>query len=102
MGKFVDEVIIHMCTNVFIYRLDELLNGGLLTGTILEMCGMSGSGKTQICLTITLNIVLEMKSNVTYIDTKRDLCSSRFLQILHTRTYKEESLVLENKKFEKH
>ncbi|XP_073972636.1 ovarian-specific serine/threonine-protein kinase loki isoform X2 [Rhodnius prolixus] len=75
----------------FIKGLDDLLNGGLLTGTLLEICGLSGTGKTQICLTITVNIVLKMKSNVTYIDTKRDFCSSRVLQILQTWNYKEET-----------
>lgn len=62
--------------------LDNLLRGGLYPGQIYEICGLSASGKTQLCLTIAANTALGPRNLVRYIDTKRDFCGSRIEQIL--------------------
>ncbi|XP_034182187.1 rad51 recombinase D [Osmia lignaria lignaria] len=67
--------------------LDNLLKGGLYPGQIYEICGISSSGKTQLCLTIASNIALEPNNIVRYIDTKRDFSGSRIEQILLKRNY---------------
>ncbi|KAF3424689.1 hypothetical protein E2986_04795 [Frieseomelitta varia] len=62
--------------------LDNLLKGGLYYGQIYEICGISSSGKTQLCFAIATNIALSPNNIVRYIDTKRDFCGSRIEQIL--------------------
>ncbi|KAK1134162.1 hypothetical protein K0M31_011943 [Melipona bicolor] len=62
--------------------LDNLLEGGLYYGQIYEICGISSSGKTQLCFAIATNIALSANNIVRYIDTKRDFCGSRIEQIL--------------------
>ncbi|XP_076627755.1 rad51 recombinase D [Colletes latitarsis] len=62
--------------------LDNLLKGGFYPGQIYEVCGISSSGKTQLCLTIASNIALRPNSLVQYIDTKKDFCGSRINEIL--------------------
>ncbi|CAK9821895.1 DNA repair protein RAD51 homolog 4 [Anthophora retusa] len=62
--------------------LDSLLKGGLYPGQIYEICGISSSGKTQLCLTIAVNVALQSNNLVRYIDTKRDFSGSRIEQIL--------------------
>ncbi len=39
--------------------LDQALRGGLSTGTLTEICGVSGSGKTQLCLQISAHVALQ-------------------------------------------
>ncbi|CAL7947755.1 unnamed protein product [Xylocopa violacea] len=65
-----------------ISSLDNLLKGGLYPGHIYEICGLSASGKTQLCFAIATNVALEPHNCVRYIDTKRDFCGSRIEQIL--------------------
>ncbi|CAL7947757.1 unnamed protein product [Xylocopa violacea] len=57
-------------------------SGGLYPGHIYEICGLSASGKTQLCFAIATNVALEPHNCVRYIDTKRDFCGSRIEQIL--------------------
>ncbi len=49
--------------------LDELLNGGIEAGTLTEIYGEAGSGKTNFCIQLTRNVVLGGKK-VVYIDTE--------------------------------
>ncbi|XP_076232634.1 rad51 recombinase D [Calliopsis andreniformis] len=67
--------------------LDELLKGGLYPGQIYEICGISSSGKTQLCFTIACNIALKPNTLVWYIDTKRDFSGSRIEQMLLRKNY---------------
>ncbi|XP_003698614.1 DNA repair protein RAD51 homolog 4 [Apis florea] len=67
--------------------LDNLLKGGLYCGQIYEICGLSASGKTQLCFSIAINIALKCNNLVRYIDTKRDFCGSRIEQILLKKSY---------------
>ncbi|KAK7863395.1 hypothetical protein R5R35_004358 [Gryllus longicercus] len=68
-----------------IERLDALLGGGILTGNIYEVCGLSGSCKTQLCLTIAMNIALSLKQKVYYIDAKLDFSSRRIFSMLEEK-----------------
>ena len=49
--------------------LDKLLQGGVESGTITEFYGDAGTGKTNICLQLTRNIIRKGKK-VIYIDTE--------------------------------
>ena len=49
--------------------LDELLGGGIEKGTITELFGEAGSGKTNACLVLARNIVKSGKK-VVFIDTE--------------------------------
>ncbi len=49
--------------------LDRLLGGGLETGTVTQIFGASGTGKTSICLMIA-NSAINQGYKVAYIDTE--------------------------------
>ncbi len=49
--------------------LDELLSGGIESGSLTSLYGEAGSGKTNICLQITRNVVNSGKK-VIFIDTE--------------------------------
>jgi DNA repair protein RadB len=59
--------------------LDDLLGGGIETGTVTQIFGASGTGKTSICLMLTYNAVLS-GYKVAYIDTE-GLSAERVNQI---------------------
>ncbi|KAE8751054.1 hypothetical protein FOCC_FOCC002139 [Frankliniella occidentalis] len=73
-----------------IESLDSLLGGGFLTGKVYEICGVSGSGKTQLCLTVAANVALRMKKSVHFIDTKLDFSGKRIHSILEAKESNEE------------
>ena len=58
-----------------------MLIGGLENGHIYEICGLSGSGKTQLCLNIAAHASF-LEKKVLFIDTKNDFSPSRTLQLL--------------------
>uniref|UniRef100_A0A6Q2ZI02 RecA family profile 1 domain-containing protein n=1 Tax=Esox lucius TaxID=8010 RepID=A0A6Q2ZI02_ESOLU len=62
--------------------LDKLLDSGLYTGELTELAGGPGSGKTQVCFGVTVNISYQLKQSVIYIDSTGGLSASRLLQIL--------------------
>lgn len=70
--------------------LDELLKGGLYPGQLCELCGPSSSGKTQLCLTIAANVVVQSDIIVWYFDTKRDFSKFRYEEILKARNFRQE------------
>jgi DNA repair protein RadB len=59
--------------------LDGLLNGGVETGTITQIYGVSGAGKTSICLLLAYSTALYF-GKVAYIDTE-GLSGERVRQI---------------------
>ena len=59
--------------------LDDLLRGGIEAGTITEIYGEAGSGKTNLCILLARNVVLSGKK-VIYIDTE-GLSQERVSQI---------------------
>ncbi|XP_067866281.1 DNA repair protein RAD51 homolog 4 isoform X2 [Heterodontus francisci] len=62
--------------------LDTLLDSGLYTGELTEFVGAPGSGKTQVCLSLTVNISCQLKQKVLYIDSTGGLTASRMLQLI--------------------
>ncbi|KAG8587782.1 hypothetical protein GDO81_005784 [Engystomops pustulosus] len=74
-------------------KLDQLLDSGLYTGEVTEIAGAPGSGKTQLCLSIAVNVATSLQQRVCYIDTTGGLTGSRLLQIIQCKTQKEEEQV---------
>ncbi|CAG2067406.1 unnamed protein product, partial [Timema podura] len=68
-----------------IASLDVLLQGGLFTGNLYEVYGLSGDGKTQLCLAIACNVAHYLKQRVHYIDTKFDFSGKRIQAMLEAR-----------------
>ncbi|XP_015223133.1 DNA repair protein RAD51 homolog 4 isoform X2 [Lepisosteus oculatus] len=66
--------------------LDVLLDAGLYTGEVTELAGGPGSGKTQVCLGVAVNISCVLKRTVLYIDTNGGLSASRLLQMVQSKT----------------
>uniref|UniRef100_A0A9J8AX04 RAD51 paralog D n=1 Tax=Cyprinus carpio carpio TaxID=630221 RepID=A0A9J8AX04_CYPCA len=64
--------------------LDKLLDSGLYIGEITELTGSPGSGKTQVCFSVAVNICHQLKQTVFYIDTKGGMCANRLLQTLQS------------------
>ncbi|VEN44321.1 unnamed protein product [Callosobruchus maculatus] len=62
--------------------LDKLLDGGLFTGYIYEICGLPSSGKTFLCLSLARHILTTTKDQVYYIDTKHDFSATAFRHML--------------------
>ena len=60
-------------------RIDELLGGGFESGTVTQLYGEAGSGKTNICLQVAIGCAQNGKS-VIYIDSE-GFSPERFLQI---------------------
>jgi len=65
--------------------LDNLLDGGLFSGNIYELCGPSASGKTQLCYSVLLNLIITTKKDIVYIDTKNKFSVNRIKQILKNK-----------------
>jgi len=63
--------------------LDSLLDGGVETGTITQIYGASGTGKTSICLMLAYNTA-QSGLKVAYIDTE-GLSPERVSQIFQDR-----------------
>ncbi|KAM9729608.1 DNA repair protein RAD51 homolog 4 isoform 1-T2 [Menidia menidia] len=66
--------------------LDKLLDSGVYTGEITELSGGPGSGKSQVCFGLAVNISHHLKQSVIYIDTTGGMTASRLLQMLQTET----------------
>jgi len=73
-------------------HLDRLIGGhGLKSGYVYLLFGPPATGKTQLCLSLTVSCLItplnaEMDSQVRYIDTKNDLSPERVLEILQARS----------------
>ncbi|KAM8977344.1 DNA repair protein RAD51 homolog 4 [Pelodytes ibericus] len=74
-------------------KLDFLLDSGLYTGEVTEIAGAAGSGKTQICQSIAVNVAYSLKQSVLYVDTTGGLTASRLLQLVQSRTEEESEQV---------
>ena len=77
-----------LCTRVSM--LDTWLTGGLTSGSITELVGAAGCGKTQFCLTlctevIALSSTTESGNRVLYFDTERAFDATRLLEIARQR-----------------
>ena len=72
--------------------LDDLLQGGIPTGTFVELYGSPQSGKTQICYTLSANTLLPkdfggLEAGVIWLDTEGSFNSQRLKQILSYYQY---------------
>lgn len=68
--------------------LDAALGGGLPPGTVTEIVGPAGLGKTQFCLGMCVVGCLDrLRENgrVLYIDTERKFSGERLAEIARTR-----------------
>lgn len=72
--------------------LDRALRGGLLLGTITDLCGAPGVGKTQFCLSCVIQYLAEgfkrgesKNRSVIYIDAELKLDASRLIEIAAER-----------------
>jgi DNA repair protein RadA len=71
-------------------NLDTLLRGGVVTGAVTEFYGEFGSGKTQLCHTLAVNVQLPeeeggLDKNAIYIDTEKTFSPSRIVEIANAR-----------------
>ncbi|THK33231.1 RAD51 C-like [Diachasma alloeum] len=78
-----------LCQRVttFSKALDALLDGGFPCGSITELCGAPGTGKTQICfqLCITTQLCQEkdgLDGRVLFIDTRNGFSSRRLQELI--------------------
>lgn len=73
-------------------ELDELIGGGIPTGTFVELYGSPQSGKTQICYTISANCLLPkefggLEAGVIWLDTEGSFNTQRLKQIISYYEY---------------
>lgn len=64
-------------------KLDEILGGTLRSGTITDVFGESGTGKTQLVMQIIANSVLD--NNVFYQDTTGNFRPERLLEMVPSK-----------------
>ena len=73
--------------------LDDLLGGGIVAGTIIDIFGPGGNGKTQLAMQISLNS-LQQDGIVLYQDTTGGFRPERMLQLIKLKNLR--SLLLDN------
>ncbi len=61
--------------------LDKILGGGIEPQSITEFYGAFATGKTQLCIQLAVNTVLELNGDVIYIDTEGSFRPERVMQI---------------------
>lgn len=66
-----------------ILGLDQLLDGGIAAGTIIDIFGPAGSGKTQLAMQISLNSLQDGK--ILYQDTTGGFRPERMMQMIKLR-----------------
>jgi DNA repair protein RadA len=79
-------------------QLDRILGGGVETGAITELIGEYGSGKTQICFTLSVTSQLPVEEgglngNVCAIDTESTFMPERIMQIAEQRGLNPDSVL---------
>ncbi|KAJ5806433.1 uncharacterized protein N7503_004035 [Penicillium pulvis] len=71
--------------------MDALLGGGIPTGYLTEVTGESGSGKTQLLLSLLLAVQLAkprgLQKRAIYISTEHPLATNRLFQLLECHPY---------------
>ncbi|XP_048505925.1 DNA repair protein RAD51 homolog 3 [Athalia rosae] len=68
------------------YELDNILGGGFQCGTITELCGAPGSGKTQICLQLCITVQMSrirkgLGAEALYMDTRNGVLGARLREM---------------------
>ena len=64
--------------------LDKIFSGGLQNGTITEISGLRGTGKTQLALQFAIE-PLNNNNKILFIDTTVEFRPERFLQMIQSR-----------------
>ncbi|GFT58910.1 DNA repair protein RAD51 homolog 4 [Nephila pilipes] len=62
--------------------LNKFLIGGIYTGEVTEIHGLPGSGKTQFCLSVISNLILDTRNTVLYLDTNSNFLAKRLEEML--------------------
>ncbi|XP_075228232.1 DNA repair protein RAD51 homolog 3-like isoform X3 [Lycorma delicatula] len=80
-----DEVKIQKIVT-FSQAVDQILGGGVFLGDVLEFCGASGSGKTQMCLQLCIAVQLPfclggVQGEAIFIDTDQSFSPDRLKDI---------------------
>ncbi len=70
--------------------LDALLGGGLEPGCVYDFSGEAGSGKTQLCMQLSVNVQLPVGSGglgkrAVFVDTRGDFAPERVIAIAYAR-----------------
>jgi len=66
--------------------VDEAFSGGILSQYMTEFFGQNGAGKTQLAISILMNVLIEDKeAEIVYIDNENKLQVERFISILKAR-----------------
>lgn len=81
--------------------IDTLLHGGLKTRIVTEITGESSTGKTQLCLQLSLHVQLPKKlgglsSGAAYICTEHSFPMKRFIQLVNIHKKKNISFKCHN------
>ena len=74
------------------YRLDALLDGGVITGELLEITGPPASGKTQFSMTMAMQVITDTKFSVVYLDSTNGFSACRCKEILLSRGTQEKDV----------
>ena len=64
---------------------DKLLDGGVETGALTEVYGEFGSGKTQFCFTMCVQVQKESRAKALYIDTENTFRPERIVKIANLK-----------------
>ena len=89
LGKLADHlifdsfIIIIMITTK-LKKLDEIITNGVNGGTITDIFGYRGTGKTQMALEFSINL-LKSGKNVLFIDTTGEFRPERLVEIIKNR-----------------
>ncbi|EFO15552.1 hypothetical protein LOAG_12956 [Loa loa] len=78
--------------------IDTYLNGGVAKGKLTEFVGNVASGKTQLCLSLIANQLIDdgkEQNKIVYIDTNGSFRSNRLLQMLKSRGVQDENTAKE-------
>lgn len=67
--------------------LDKMLNGGVKRGLLYCIFGPAGSGKTQLCMQLTVNALRCYSSSVLIIDAKGEFKVERVIEMLNLQSY---------------
>lgn len=65
-----------------LHSLDTILDGGLLTGTLVEICGPAVEGKTLLLDALALHFVRRHRVPVLYVSTKNACSPLRWYNLL--------------------
>ena len=81
---FFDTTKVILMITTELKKLDRILGGGVKHGTITDIFGFRGTGKTQMALQISLDPLKDGK-NVLFVDTTGDFRPERILEIIKNR-----------------